>query len=367
MATLEVRALARRFGPDAVALDGVSFRVEDGRVAAILGPSGCGKTTALRVIAGLEVPDAGDVLLDDRSVLPVPPHRRGIGLMFQDLALFPHLDVHDNVDFGLRMQRWPVARREQRTAELLRIVGLDDRARSPIHELSGGERQRVALARTLAPEPGVLLLDEPLGSLDEALKIALRAELRRVLTTLEVTAILVSHDLRDVSAIADDLIVMARGRILQAGPLAAVVARPALPAVARMLGYQPLARGHVSGDAVAVEGGRRLDATVDGLEDGTPVEVYAHPSALLARPAAGDGALTAEVLALHALGPTHQLTLEVAGELLDAPWDGQDAPPTIGTRADLVARPGSLRAFARDAAWDTRSGTAGDTGIGSKP
>ena len=119
MATVEVRSLARRFAEDSLALDDVSFRVEDGRVAAILGPSGCGKTTALRVIAGLETPDAGDVLLDGASILDVPPHRRGVGLMFQDLALFPHLDIHDNVDFGLRMQRWPNDRREARTTALL--------------------------------------------------------------------------------------------------------------------------------------------------------------------------------------------------------------------------------------------------------
>jgi ABC-type Fe3+/spermidine/putrescine transport system ATPase subunit len=351
MATLEVRSLARRFAPDSLALDDVSFRVEDGRVAAILGPSGCGKTTALRVIAGLETPDAGDVLLDSASILEVAPHRRGVGLMFQDLALFPHLDVHDNVDFGLRMQRWPRDRREARTGALLEAVGLASRAGSRIHELSGGEQQRVALARTLAPEPAVLLLDEPLGSLDETLKVSLRAELRRVLSEQRVTAILVSHDLRDAAAIADDLIVMEHGRVLQAGPLADVVNAPASPAVAAMLGYRALARGVLRDGVVTVEGGALAAPSGHGLDEGASVEVFAHPSALAAHPAAGDagageGALTATVAGRHAVGPTHTLTLDLDGDIFEAPWDADEPPPEIGARVSIVPRPGTLRLFA---------------------
>jgi ABC-type Fe3+/spermidine/putrescine transport system ATPase subunit len=346
MATLEVRALARRFGPDNVALADVSFRVADGRVAAILGPSGCGKTTALRVIAGLETPDGGDVLLDGVSILDVPPHRRGVGLMFQDLALFPHLDVHDNVDFGLRMQHWPAARREARTGELLTAVGLAERAHSPVYQLSGGEQQRVALARTLAPEPKVLLLDEPLGSLDEELKLSLRGELQRVLSEQRVTAILVSHDLRDAAAIADDLIVMERAHVLQAGPFAEVVSGPAHPAVARMLGYSQIARGIVSGGSIEANGHRLGDVHAGDLADGAHVEVFAHPSALVARPThAGAGALTARITVSQALGPTHQLTLDLAGEIFEAPWEGEGAPPPAGEVVAVAPRPGTLRVF----------------------
>lgn len=357
MATLEVRSLRRAFAPDSVALDDVSFRVEDGRVAAILGPSGCGKTTALRVIAGLEVPDAGDVLLDGVSVLRIPPHRRGVGLMFQDLALFPHLDVHDNVDFGLRMQHWPRDRREARTATLLDAIGLAARARSPIHELSGGEQQRVALARTLAPEPAVLLLDEPLGSLDEALKVSLRAELRRVLSEQRVTAILVSHDLRDATAIADDLVVMERGHVLQAGPLEDVVAAPTSPAVAAMLGYRPLARGVLHDGVVTVDGSALAAPAGHPFADGDTVEVFAHPSALAAHaapaahlaPGPVEGALAATVTARHALGPTHSLTLDLDGETFDAPWEGDGPPPEVGARVAIVPRPGTLRLFVAEA------------------
>jgi ABC-type Fe3+/spermidine/putrescine transport system ATPase subunit len=348
MATVEVRSLARRFAPDSLALDDVSFRVEDGRVAAILGPSGCGKTTALRVIAGLETPDAGDVLLDGASILGVAPHRRGVGLMFQDLALFPHLDVHDNVDFGLRMQRWPRDRREARTTALLGAIGLAARARSRIHELSGGEQQRVALARTLAPEPAVLLLDEPLGSLDETLKVSLRAELRRVLTEQRVTAILVSHDLRDATVIADDLVVMERGRVLQAGPLADVVTAPANPAVAGMVGYRALARGVLRDGVVAIEGGALAAPEGHGLDEGASVELFAHPSALAAHPAAGasEGALAATVAGRHAVGPTHTLTLDLDGDIFEAPWEADDPPPDIGSRVAIVPRAGTLRLFA---------------------
>ena len=366
MATVEVRSLARRFAEDSLALDDVSFRVEDGRVAAILGPSGCGKTTALRVIAGLETPDAGDVLLDGASILDVPAHRRGVGLMFQDLALFPHLDIHDNVDFGLRMQRWPNDRRQARTAALLEAVGLTDRAHSRIHELSGGEQQRVALARTLAPEPQVLLLDEPLGSLDEALKVSLRAELRRVLSEQRVTAILVSHDLRDASAIADDLIVMERGRVSQAGPLAQVVSNPTSAAVARMLGYRCLATGVLRGGVIEIGTGKGLPAPENhALEDRATVEVFAHPSALAAHAGdeAGGSAVTAIVTGRIAMGPTHELALELDGETFEAPWEGSGPPPSVGQSVAIVPRPGTLRIF--DATSDS-SGTPDGGGIGSR-
>ncbi len=349
MATLEVRSLSRSFDGDTPALDEVSFTVEHGRVAAILGPSGCGKTTALRIIAGLETADAGTVTLDGRSLLDVPPHRRGIGLMFQDLALFPHLDVRSNVDFGLRMQGWPRDRREARAAELLDLVGLADRARSRVHELSGGEQQRVALARTLAPEPGVLLLDEPLGSLDEALKVSLRAELRRVLSELGITAILVSHDLRDAAAIADDLLVMERARVLQAGPLPEVVGQPVSAPVATMLGYRRLARGVVRAGTVEVDAGARLEVASE-LPDGARVEVFAHPSALSAHASSTEG-LAAMVLARRADGPTHLLALDVgdSGEPLEAPWADEGAPPGAGDAVQLRPRAGTLRVYATGA------------------
>ena len=350
MGTLTVQGLARRFG-DVVALAGASFSVEDGRVAAILGPSGCGKTTALRVIAGLEAPDGGEVLVDGRSVLGRPAHRRGTGLMFQELALFPHLDVQRNVDFGLRMAKWSRPDRERRVAELLTLVDLSGYGRRRMHELSGGERQRVALARTLAPEPAVLLLDEPLGALDEALKRELRTQLRTILTRVGTTSLMVSHDLRDAVAIADDLVIMGEGRVLQSGALSDVLANPASPAVARLLGYVLLLEGAIEG---GTDGDRLVDPAVGAVEfsaearfRGDGVQAFMHPASVEAVPAGsprGSGVVVT-VVAARPDGPALTLDLSLRdGRPVAARW-GVGPPPATGDAVELAIQPGTLRFF----------------------
>ena len=346
MGTLTVQGLERRFG-DVVALAGASFTVEEGRVAAVLGPSGCGKTTALRVVAGLETPDAGDVLIDGQSVLGRPPHARGTGLMFQELALFPHLDVQRNVDFGLRMAKWSRADRERRVEELLALVDLASHGRRRMHELSGGERQRVALARTLAPQPAVLLLDEPLGSLDEALKGELRTQLRTILTRVGTTALMVSHDLRDAVAIADDLVIMGEGRVLQSGELSDVLAHPSTPAIARMLGYMLLLEG-------VVEEGRLVDPGIGAVEvpDGAGLragsaQAFMHRSSVEAVPPGSErgSGLTATVVAARPDGPTLTLDLVLRdGRPIAVRWGG-GAPPFAGDLVELAIQPGTLRFF----------------------
>ncbi len=371
------------------ALRGVDLEVADGRIAALLGPSGCGKTTLLRLIAGLDRPDAGDVLLDGESLLGRPPHRRGIGLVFQELALFPHLDVARNVEFGLRMARWPRARRRERVAELLALFELDGLGARRIHELSGGERQRVALARAVAPEPGVLLLDEPLGSLDEPLKAQLRPQLRALLGRLGTTALLVSHDLRDAVEVADDLLVMADGRLLQAGPLPEVFAAPASLRVAEMLGYVTLAHGPLrpgphGRPAVVEEGVGALElppalaevaaaASTSAADAGgvararaAALSVLAHPASLLCVPAGRGLGCGAEgrVRRVRPEGPLARIELALgrgaevgpaAGAAagardarprgVEVRWEWDAQPPAPGTRLAIAARPETLRLF----------------------
>ena len=189
-----------------VVLDGLTLEVDDGEIVALLGPSGSGKSTLLRVVAGIVQPDRGSVTIGGSDVTSVPTHRRGVGMVFQDEQLFPHLDVGANVAFGLRMSGVPKAERQTRVEELLALVGLDGFGGRSIERLSGGEAKRVALARSLAPAPAVLLLDEPLSGLDQDLRIRLAEELSAVLRSTRTTSIWVTHDLEEAELVADRIV-----------------------------------------------------------------------------------------------------------------------------------------------------------------
>ena len=235
MPLLEVRDATLAY--DGVpALHNVSLALEEGEIVAVIGPSGCGKTSLLRVIAGLEQAQSGEVWLDGARLDGTPTHRRGVGLMFQELALFPHLDVDANVAFGLRVQGLDGPRRRARVNEMLTLVGLAGYGRRKVHELSGGERQRVALARALAPRPRLLMLDEPVGALDRALREELLAELRAILRSQGLTALYVTHDQQEAFALAGRIVVMNDGRVRQAGPPEQIYRAPADVWVARFLG-----------------------------------------------------------------------------------------------------------------------------------
>jgi len=233
--------------PDGWMLAGVSFTVGKGEIVCLLGPSGCGKTTLLRLVAGLETPDGGRMLVDGEDVTYVPPHLRGFGLMFQEFALFPHKDVLGNVAFGLRMQglsRELVAARVAEALELVDLAGFEHR---DVNQLSGGERQRVALARSLAPQPRLLMLDEPLGALDRALRERLMDELPRILRRAGVTAITVTHDQEEAFAFADRVVLMRAGRVVQVGTPEEVYRRPASAWSAHFLGLTNLVDACVVG------------------------------------------------------------------------------------------------------------------------
>ena len=237
----------------------VSFDVAPSEIVCLLGPSGCGKTTLLNIIAGLEQAESGQVLVEGQDISGVPVHRRGFGLMFQDLALFPHKNVRDNVAFGLRMAGLAPQAIDARVSEVLELVGLAGFEQRDVNQLSGGEQQRVALARSLAPRPRLLMLDEPLSSLDRTLRERLMNELRDILTRVGQTAIYVTHDQQEAFALADRVVILNAGRVAQIGTPQEVYRAPADAFVARFLGLTNLIRGWRS------EGGGR--ESQDGVGD----------------------------------------------------------------------------------------------------
>jgi ABC-type Fe3+/spermidine/putrescine transport system ATPase subunit len=242
---LELRDIQKKFGSK-LALNGISFQVQPGEIVALLGPSGSGKSTLLSIIAGLEQSDRGQVLWDGNDISAIPSHLRGFGLMFQDYALFPHRDVAGNVAFGLEMASQPRLQVTKRAREVLDLVGLAGFERREVSSLSGGEQQRVALARALAPQPKLLMLDEPLGSLDRALRTRLLQELADILRRADQTSLYVTHDQEEAFAIADRIVLLEAGRIAQDATPQELYLRPASPFVAEFLGLHNLFPGKLS-------------------------------------------------------------------------------------------------------------------------
>jgi ABC-type Fe3+/spermidine/putrescine transport system ATPase subunit len=235
---LEISRLSKRFEQDQPILREISLSIEQGEIVCLLGPSGCGKTTLLRIVAGLETADSGEIDYEGRNLATIPVHERNFGLMFQEFALFPHRTVGENIVFGLRMAKWTPTDIDARLIEMLDLIDLPlHYADRSIFELSGGERQRVALARSLAPGPKLLMLDEPLGNLDRALRESLMTELRVILKRLGVTVIYVTHDQGEAYAVADRIVLMDKGSIVQIGAPQTVYTRPATPFAARFLGF----------------------------------------------------------------------------------------------------------------------------------
>ena len=247
---LRLEQLTKRFG-DRAALDKISFAVNPQEYVSLLGPSGSGKTLLLRAIAGFETPDEGRVVIAGEDVTKRPPHNRGIGFVFQNFALFPHLTVFDNVAFGLRngVEKAPEAQVKRRTLEVLELVGLKGLEGRGVHQISGGQKQRVALARTLAIRPKLVLLDEPLGALDANLRLRMRVELRRIREQLGIPFLHVTGSESEALAMGDRLIVLDSGAISQFGPPAQIYEAPANPNVAKFLNCYNLFEGAVQGDA----------------------------------------------------------------------------------------------------------------------
>jgi putative spermidine/putrescine transport system ATP-binding protein len=242
---LALHQISKRFG-DLTVLDALSLDVYKGELCCLLGPSGCGKTTTLKIVAGFLEPEAGTVHLAGQDITARPPQKRNVGLVFQNYALFPHMNVFDNVAYGLRRRKRPRAEIQSQVAKILRLVQLSGYDARRIHELSGGQQQRVALARALVIEPELLLLDEPLSNLDARLRADMRDEIHRIQRTLDITTVYVTHDQEEAMSIADRVVIMNRGRIEQIGPPRTIYEQPANRFIADFVGRVNFLPGRIA-------------------------------------------------------------------------------------------------------------------------
>jgi ABC-type Fe3+/spermidine/putrescine transport system ATPase subunit len=351
-AILELRDVSKRFGA-VTAVDRVSFAVKAGEVFTLLGPSGCGKTTTLRLVAGLEDPDSGQILLTGRTIaapregLFLPPERRNMGMVFQSYAIWPHLTVFENVAFPLRLRRWSRQRVSERVAETLDIVGLSGLQDRQATMLSGGQQQRVALARALAYSPDILLLDEPLSNLDAKLREHMRTELHSIPRRLGIAVLFVTHDQSEAMTLSDRIAVMNAGRFEQIGTPDEVYERPATPFVRDFLGRALILEGVVrrSGELVWVEldgeGGRSIalaNGRIDGYEDGTRLIVSCRPEDFRIEPLGPTTAnrLPAIVEEASYLGERVEYSVRTAGGRGLTVFNARRERFAVGVEVDLV-------------------------------
>ncbi len=312
--TLELRGVSRYFG-EVTALDGLDLTVEPGEMVALLGPSGCGKTTALRIVAGLEIATAGELLLSGERYNEVPANRRDIGMVFQSYSLFPNLTVSENIDYGLRARKVDSDKRLKRVMEMLELVSLESKADTYPHQLSGGQQQRVALARALAIQPRVLLLDEPLSALDAQVRGQIREEIRRIQLDLGITTLFVTHDQEEAMAISDRVGVMNHGKLVQIDRPIVLYNSPATPFVATFVGLA----NRIPAEITAKGKARVLNQKVNILDNaadfvaGARVNVIIRPESL-ELVSEEDSDATRGIVALKSfLGPMTKVGIAVEG------------------------------------------------------
>ena len=351
MVSVTLDNVTKRFG-EVTAVDGVSLRVEKGELFFLLGPSGCGKTTLLRMVAGFYLPDGGRILFDDRDVSGVPPHRRNTGMVFQNYALWPHMSVHQNVEYGLSVRGLSADERGRRVRQALEMVQMEAYAERSPNQLSGGQQQRVALARALVIEPDAVLLDEPLSNLDAKLRLEMREQIRRLHCDLGVTMIYVTHDQKEALSMADRMAVLDAGRVAQVGEPRSLYARPVSRFVAGFIGETNFIEGRVTevaghGSRVEVEtavGKVVSTACADGLRAGDRVICSVRPEAMTVTPGAppdGDNVLAGTVEDVMYLGEIEQYFLKLDnGPSIKVVEPSPDAPKArAGERAGVAFSP----------------------------
>ena len=336
---VELNSLVRKFG-DLYALDGFSLTINPGELIALLGPSGCGKTTALRLLAGLDLPDSGKVIVDGQDLTNVPANKRDMGMVFQAYSLFPNLTAIENVAFGLKVRGIDTEKRLKKASELLELVGLTTQANRFSHQMSGGQQQRVALARALAIEPKVLLLDEPLSALDAKVRTQLRDEIRRIQIEVGTTTLFVTHDQEEAMAMADRVGVMSNGKLEQIDRPNIVYSSPTSAFVASFVGAMNRLPAKLDANKVHTLG---QSITHGGGASGSDLVALIRPESIEVSVAKSSGAKTGSVLARSFLGPQTRLTIVTSETKTNIHVDlpsSEAGPFAPGTLVDLkIAAP----------------------------
>jgi spermidine/putrescine transport system ATP-binding protein len=340
--TVSLRGIQKRFG-HFVAVNDLNLDVGRGAFFSILGPSGCGKTTTLRMIAGFEQPDEGEILLDGQPVERVPPYRRNVNTVFQSYALFEHLSIADNIAFGLKRKKVERSEIKRRTGEMLELVRLGDRAKAKPRQLSGGQRQRVALARALVNLPAVLLLDEPLGALDLQLRKRMQIELKQIQREVGITFVYVTHDQEEALTMSDGIAVMNNGVLEQVGSAEDVYERPVNAFVAQFIGISNLIPATTESGGIRLADGQLLSLPLpEGVATGASVKVSVRPEKLSL--VGGDGRIGIETTVVETiyLGTATNYVLEAPGDVRLI---------VIAQNTDIATATDRLRVGDRATAW----------------
>ncbi len=341
MSFLNLTSIQKSFGPVQVVKD-FNMVIEKGEFVSFLGPSGCGKTTVLRMIAGFETPSGGAIAIDGKSQMNLRPNQRNIGMVFQAYALFPNMNVAENVAFGLKVAGRPKAEIDQRVKEMLGLIKLDHLADRYPYQMSGGQQQRVALARALAPKPQVLLLDEPLSALDAKIRVSLREEIRMIQQQLGITTVFVTHDQEEALSISDRIVVMNAGKADQIGAPAEIYNRPATRFVANFVGTLNLIEAKVvdpASNRVSIgDQGVTLREPLGAVKAGDTISLALRPEAgSIAADAKGDTALTGEVISSNFLGSVIRTRMKVGTAIISFDMFNSPGlvPPAVGETATL--------------------------------
>ena len=312
MQLIEIKNMKKSFD-DTRVLDGIDLSVRDGEFLTLLGPSGCGKTTLLRIIAGFETPDEGELLFNGKDMLRIKHYERPVNTVFQKYALFPHLNVYDNVAFGLKLKKLPKATIDNRVLEMLELVNLPHVATRNIQSLSGGQQQRIAIARALVNDPKILLLDEPLGALDLKLRKQMQFELKRIQEQVGITFIYVTHDQEEALSMSDTVVVMKDGAVQQISTPTDIYNEPQNAFVANFIGESNIIRGRFVEDKLISFYGREFQCVDKGFEKNAPVQIVIRPEDVELKPGRDD-LLQGKVISTVFKGVHYEMILEVEGE-----------------------------------------------------